>query len=242
MTSLCLLKQRPSSIFRALLAALICVAVCTAAGDAGARDMEETLKCPVCDYTISYLVRQVAKQHRLCQGAGAADITANESLRLLCDTTTAAVVLDMVMAKVGTACSDDVLESFPAIETLIPSAKDDADLETLEKKRRVEMTESVRPIDRQFHATIQRVCSHELPKKQQTRLAKAVHTVVTNGLAVYPPESDGSDRRDVYKAVLAVQREFCNRACGEAIKRPPQQERPKKAAFNAYGRRIRYHE
>jgi hypothetical protein len=229
---------------RTLLVLILCVAAAAATG-AAAPDMDEALRCPVCDYTVSYLVRQLAKQQRVCQKPPPSSTSPEEeeTWRLACDPSSRSILYDATLQRVVGVCGDDVLEAFPAIEAPIPPVPDPADTEAVEKRRSVMEMPSVKPLDKQFHSVLQRVCHQVLPRKHHTSISKALHAAVTHALGNYPPESDGAERRDVYGAVLKAQRQFCGKACGDDIKRPAKQEdKPAKAAFNAHGKRIRYHE
>ncbi len=222
-----------------ILIVLIAVATATT-------DIEETLRCPVCDYSVSYLIRQLAKQQRACQNPET-EHSDYETWAARCDASSSSSLhYDYVLQRVLGMCSHDVLESFPAVEAHLPPVEDPADSEAVERRRAVEETTSVKPLETQFHAVVQRVCAQVLPKQQHTRMSKAVFTTVTHILRRYPPESDGAERRDIYGAVLNTQRQFCDKACSGGItniKRPLSQDgKPTKASFNAFGRRIRYHE
>jgi hypothetical protein len=230
-------------MIRWLVAALLTAAAIAVHGASAHAELEASLRCPVCDYTVGYLVRTLAKQHRKCQNVSSLASLEKDEFALRCDESRRTLLYDYTLQRLVHACEDDVLESFPAIEAAIPQDVDPSDSDGLERQRRVTEQASVNPLEKQFHSALQRICLQELPKKHHGPMSKGLHSTITATLRGFPPESDGAERRDVYTAVLKAQRQFCGKACGEDLRRPEKpQDAAAKASFNAYGRRIRYHE
>ena len=201
----------------------------------------DQLRCPVCDYAVSHITKQMLSWQRQCHDTtDASEQICERPVKVGSEAKgVTSIRQEAVEELLVLVCNQDILRVFPAVLQQGGRASKKAnDGTTIEE----DDLNSIAPLGRTAEDAIKRVCHGALSKRSQQDRA-LIHKflyVETQRAVDGVPNATVSVRQMDYTAIVTLQMRICGKVCGP-IRRPDTLEDVNdtdRVAFNVFGKNI----